>query len=192
LWCDGSGERRQRLASPGDEEVGVVAADDVTGLETRLRKVEDELAIQRLILTYGPAADAGLAGLAAAVWQEDGVYDWDAQGAPRQGRAAVEAMLRSDGHQGLTRSGVAHVAGPPLIEVDGDEATALTYSLILRRDGEDGRFYLWRVGAARWDLARDGASWRVRRRTNRLLDDTGAGRELLGTGLRDLFGPAAR
>ena len=29
-------------------------------LAARLRRVEDELAIQQVILTYGPAADAGL------------------------------------------------------------------------------------------------------------------------------------
>jgi SnoaL-like domain len=161
-------------------------------LETRLRAVEDELAIRRLILSYGPAADAGLTALAASVWAPDGVYDWDAAGAPYQGRDAVDAMLQSDQHQGLIRAGVAHTAGPPLIDLDGDTATALTYSLIMRREEEGGRYYLWRVSAARWDLARDGDGWAVRRRTNRLLDDTGGGRELLGAALREAFEKAAR
>ncbi|MBL7487550.1 nuclear transport factor 2 family protein [Frankia sp. AgB1.9] len=167
-------------------------AEDLAALEARLRAVEDERAIGRLILSYGPAADAGLAEVAASVWREDGVYDWDANGAPHEGRAAVAAMLRTDGHQGLVRAGVAHVAGPPLVDVDGDTATAITYSLIMRRDSADGRYYLWRVSAARWDLTREDGGWAVRRRTNRLLDDTGAGRDLLAGTVRELLGAIAR
>ena len=69
--------------------------------------------------------------------------------------------------------GVAHFAGPLLIEVDGDTATVVNYSLIMRR--EEDRHYLWRVSAVRWDLERSGSSWRVRTRSNRLLDASGAG-----------------
>jgi hypothetical protein len=158
----------------------------VDELRARLRRVEDELAIQQVILSYGPAADAGLTSFAASVWLQDGVYDWDADGDPHEGSAAVDRMLQGDNHQGLIAKGAAHFAGPPLIDIDGDHATALTYSLIMRR--EDGRFSLWRVSAARWDLERAGSSWRVRRRTNRLLDDSGRGRDLFGTTLQSMFG----
>jgi hypothetical protein len=161
--------------------------DSVDELSARLRRVEDELAIRKLILTYGPSADAGLAALAASVWLEDGQYDWDAGGAPFEGQAGVQTMLEGDVHQGLIGKGAAHFAGPALIDIDGDRATALTYSLVMRRDVDAGRFYLWRVGAARWDLERDGATWRVRRRTNRLLDESGVGRMLFGDTLREMF-----
>ncbi len=154
-------------------------------LLARLRRLEDESAIQRLIMSYGPAADAGLAGFAGRVWLEDGVYDWDADGEPHQGRAEVDAMLQSDGHQDLIGHGVAHFAGPLLVDVDGDRATALNYSLIMRR--EEDRFFLWRVSAVRWDVERHDSSWRVRRRTNRLLDASGAGRRLFGDSLQELF-----
>lgn len=155
-------------------------------LETRLRRVEDELAIQRVVLSYGPAADAGLTSLAASVWLEDGVYDWDADGEPHQGSAAVDRMLQGSNHQGLIANGAAHFAGPPLIDVDGDRATALNYSFVMRR--EERRFYVWRVSAVRWELERTGSSWRVRRRTNRLLDDSGGGRRLFGDTMQSRFG----
>jgi len=160
---------------------------NVAELESRLRRVEDELAIRQLILTYGPAADAGLAEVASSLWAEDGLYDWDAAGDPHVGRAEVGAMLRTDGHTGLISRGAAHFAGPPLITLAGDVATALTYSLIMLRDPDSGRYFLWRVSAARWDLSRVGATWRVHRRTNRLLDDTGAGRVLFGETLQEMF-----
>ena len=163
---------------------------DTSELEARLRRVEDELAVRQLILTYGPAADAGLARFAASLWSEDGIYDWDGKGDPYVGRGAVDAMLSTEAHRGLIGHGAAHFAGPPLISLDGDTATALTYSLIMRRD-DSGRFFLWRVSAARWDLERSGGTWHVQRRTNRLLDETGAGRALLGESLHEIFGEEA-
>jgi hypothetical protein len=159
-------------------------------LDRRLRRLEDESEIRRLLMSYGPAADAGLTSFAASRWLEDGVYDWDAHGEPHAGRAAVDQMLQSDGHQGLIAHGVAHFAGPLLVEVEGDKATAINYSLIMRR--EDDRFFVWRASAVRWDVERAGSGWRVRRRTNRVLDASGAGRQLFADALQDLFGEDAR
>ncbi len=158
-------------------------------LEARVLRIEDELAIHRLVMSYGPAADAGLTKLAASVWLEDGRYDWDAGREPLPGSAAVAGMLEGEHHQELISTGVAHFAGPLLIEIDGDQATAVNYSLIMRR--RDDAFYLWRVSAVRWDVERAGSSWRVRRRTNRLLDETGGGRRLFGETLRELFDDGA-
>jgi hypothetical protein len=159
-------------------------------LAERVGRLEDEAAIRRLILSYGPAADAGLTAFAAGVWLEDGVYDFDGRRAPLEGSTAVDEMLRGDGHQGLMAAGVAHFAGPILVEVEGDRATALNYSLIMRR--EERRFYLWRVSAVRWDIERSGSTWRVRHRANRELNETGAGRALFGGSLTEMFGDGPR
>lgn len=156
--------------------------DRIEEVETRLRRVEDELAIRNLILSYGPAADAGLAEAAASAWVPDGTYDWNPSAPPFQGRDDIAAMLRSDAHRHLVETGVAHVAGPPLIELDGDRATALGYTMVLRRDTEAGRFFLWRVSAARWELERRDGSWLVRERTHRLLDGRLAGQEVFAPG----------
>jgi hypothetical protein len=153
-------------------------------LEARVRRLEDESAIQRLLMSYGPAADAGRSGFAADLWLEDGEYDWDANQDPFQGAGSVDAMLQSDGHQRLMAEGVAHFGGPLLIDVGDDDATAVNYSLIMRR--EERRYYLWRVSAVRWDLERSGSAWRVRRRINRLLDESGVGSELFGAALTEL------
>lgn len=164
--------------------------DELAELQARVHRLEDESAITRLIMSYGPAADAGLTSFAGQLWSRDGEYDWDANGTPHQGSAAVDAMLQGDAHQNLIAAGVAHFAGPLLIELGDDTATALNYSLIMRR--EDKRFYLWRVSAVRWDLARGDLGWRVQRRTNRLLDETGVGRELFGDSLTELFSEAVK
>ncbi len=158
---------------------------DPADLEIRLRRLEDEAAIRRLTMTYGPAADSGLSGVAAALWFDDGEYDWDANGTPHRGSASVDSMLQGDRHRQLMSEGVAHFAGPLLLEVEDDNATAINYSLIMRRDGH--RFYLWRVSAVRWDLERSDTGWRVRRRTNRLPDETGAGSQLFAAALPSFF-----
>ena len=163
---------------------------DTAGIEARLRRLEDESAIQRLVMSYGPAADAGLATFASNLWLDDGEYDWDANGEPYRGTAGVEAMLQSANHRRLMSEGVAHFGGPLLIEMNDDTATAINYSLIMRR--EDQRFYLWRVSAVRWELERTDAGWRVRRRSNRLMDETGAGSQLFGQALQDLYQEDAR
>ena len=159
-------------------------------LLARLRRLEDESEIQRVVMSYGPAADAALAHFAGQLWLEDGEYDWDDGEEPHRGNTGVEAMLRGDRHLGLVRQGVAHFAGPLLIDVDGDSATVLNYSLIMRREGD--RHYLWRVSAVRWDLARDRSRWRVRRRTNRLLDSSGVGSRLFADSLQEVFGDEPR
>jgi hypothetical protein len=158
---------------------------EIEALYARIQRLEDESAITKLILTYGPAADAGLASFAGGLWTEDGAYDWDADGEPHLGSGGVEAMLRSDGHQRLIAKGVAHFSGPPLIEIDGDHGTALNYSMVMRREGD--RFFLWRVSAVRWDLEKSGTRWRVGRRTNRILKEFGGGRQLFEGALKELF-----
>jgi SnoaL-like domain len=155
-------------------------------LQERVARLEDESAIQRLIMSYGPSADAGLADAAAALWSGDGEYDWDAGAEPLRGAAAVHSMLSGAAHRRLIAAGAAHFSGPLLIELDGDLATALNYSLVMRR--EDDRYYLWRVSAVRWDLQRETDGWRVTKRANRLLDATGGGRDLFGDTLRAAFG----
>jgi len=154
----------------------------------RLALVEDELAIRQVILSYGPAADAGETARAGALWAADGEYDWDPDQAALQGPNAVDRMLQGKGHQALIGEGVAHFAGPPLIEVDGDRATAVSYSFVLRRDADEQRIYVWRLGAARWEFVRVEGRCRIHRRTHRQLDETGAGRELFGDALRGGFG----
>jgi hypothetical protein len=160
---------------------------DLEELAARLERIEDELAVRRVILSYGPAADAGETERAGALWADDGEYEWDAERPALRGPDAVAAMLAGKQHQSLIANGVAHFAGPPLIDIDGDRATALSYSFVLRRD-DDQRVYVWRLGAARWEFVRVDGSWRIHRRTHRQLDETGAGRELFGDTLRDGFG----
>lgn len=153
-----------------------MASDD---LEARVERLERELALYRLIATYGPAVDSGSAPAAAALWAADGVYDFG--DGVLEGARAVEAMIDGRAHQSLIHEGVAHMLGLPLVDIDGDHAVVTCYSQVCRRI-EDG-FRVWRVSANRWELDWDGTRWRTAERRAYVLDGSERARALLGQGV---------
>jgi len=158
-----------------DEESNMDDGEDrIRALEARLQVVEDELALYRLMTSYGPAADSGDGEKASEIWTEDGVYDSDGVG-EMAGRGAIVAMLANEGHQAMV-PGCAHVNTPAVITIDGDRAFAVGYSQVWRTD--DGQHRVFRLAANHWEFTRTAEGWRVVRRTNRRLD-TEASREIL-------------
>ena len=147
----------------------------LAALEARLRALEDEQEITRLVASYGPLVDAGEAERVAALWTEDGVYDVDEW--LMGDRAQIDAMVRSDAHQGLIARGCCHFLGPAHVVVAGDRAVAVCESVLLVR--HEGRTHVARIGANRWELVRTAEGWRTTRRTTRGLDGTGEARALL-------------
>ncbi|CAM3210009.1 hypothetical protein BST27_21310 [Mycobacterium intermedium] len=150
-------------------------------IERRLQQIEDERAIERLIASYGPLVDAGEAEATAALWAPDGSYD--VEGWPMHSRADVEAMVRSDAHQGLIGRGCCHFLGPAVVSVDGDAAVAVCESLLVVKRGE--HFVVARAGANRFVLRRNDNQWQIVERTTRMLDGRPEPRRLLTTGLVD-------
>ena len=140
--------------------------DRVEALERRVLELEDQVAILRVINQWGPAVDTGRAVAAGALFDADGVLESDLS--RLDGPAAVEAMVESDGQQSLIRQGCAHVQTAPVITVDGDVATAITYSQVYLHALEGHQ--VWRVSANQWELRRTGSGWRVTRRLNRVID----------------------
>jgi hypothetical protein len=69
--------------------------------------------------------------------------------------------------------------GCPVIEVAGNEATALSCSCVFRPENE--RFYPWRVSANLWRLVCRDERWHIESRTNRLMTGSVAAQALLRT-----------
>jgi hypothetical protein len=159
----------------------MTAEQRIAALEQRLRKVEDELAIGRLMASYGPLVDAGDADAVARLWVEDGEYD--VEGWHMRSQADVAEMVRSPAHQGLIRGGCAHFLGPVHVDVAGDEGVAVCESIVVRHN-EDGRGYrVWRAGANHVTLRRTAAGWRIVKRITRTLDGSIEARDLLAAGV---------
>ena len=110
---------------------------DADELGTRLRRLEDERDISRLIASYGPAVDAGDADVAARLWATDGSYD--VEGWQMGSRADVHAMVSSPSHQSLVANGCCHFIGPTVVTVTGESAVAVCESLVLVCDGDGYR-----------------------------------------------------
>jgi hypothetical protein len=148
-------------------------------LEARLQAAEDQLAITRLICTYGPAVDSGASREAAELWDADGAYD--VGGMHRaQGHDAIAALYDADGHQQLIHKGSAHLTATPRITIHGDTAEAVAYSFVVLRNDTD--WGLWRASANRWTLRRTPKGWRIVERFNRVLDGSEASHAILRQG----------
>jgi hypothetical protein len=153
--------------------------DRIAALERRLRQLEDERSIERMIASYGPLVDAGAADETAALWAVDGTYD--VEGWPMRSRDDVAAMVRSEAHQGLIARGCCHFLGPVVVTVDGDEAVAVCESALFVK-GTKG-FHVYRAGANHFRLQRRNDSWQIVHRTTRALDGGGEARGLLAAGV---------
>lgn len=148
----------------------------VRSLEKRVGELEDRLAIYQLMFTYGPAADSGSAKAAASLWTTDGVYDVADTG-KLTGHAELEAMYEGASHQALIKKGASHLTASPHVVVSGDTAVATCYSFVFAH--EDGAYKVWRVSSNRWELVRESGRWRIKRRSNRLLNGAAEARALL-------------
>lgn len=149
-------------------------------LETRLRTLEDESEIRRVIGSYGPLVDSGDADGASQLWDPEGIYDVD--DLLMDGQHAIAAMVMSPQHRSFISGGCAHVIGPPHIRLEGDDAVAVCHSLLVLH--KNGRFVVQRATANHWKLHRGDAGWRVTTRTSRLLDGRGESPDLFRRGLR--------
>lgn len=148
----------------------------IADLESRLRIVEDRLAIYELIASYGPAVDSGDSRGASELWSKGGSYDVGGMGVTT-GREAIEALFEGATHQTLIANGAGHMLSSPMIAIDGDQATAINYSCMFTKT--DAGFLAARVAANHWRLERADGRWRVTKRINRLLDGSQEARDLL-------------
>ena len=154
--------------------------DRLATLEHRLSLLEDERAIARLIASYGPLVDAGEAEAVASLWAPDGSYDvgdWT-----MSNRDEVNAMVKSDAHQGLMARGCCHFFGPPVVTVNGDSANAVCQSTILVRR-EAGGYHVMRAGVHLIRLRRAEHGWQIASRVARQLDGSGEAFDLITAGL---------
>ena len=149
---------------------------DAAGLEARLKIVEDKLAIYELIASHPPSADTGSADYTSSVYLEDGVFD---RGPTLDGATGVEniaAFTLRPAHEQAIRDGLAHFAGLPLIDLDGDHAVVTSYLMIIHLDheassrelpnhGASQGYRIHRVVVNRWELERRNRRWMIAKRT---------------------------
>jgi hypothetical protein len=140
--------------------------DRLVALERRVGLLEDEVAIHRLINSWGPAVDTGNAEAAAALFADEGILESDLS--YLIGPAAIAAMVNGEGHQSLIRGGSAHIPAFPVVQIAEDRAIATGYTRVYRHTDEG--YEVWRLSANRWEFLRTAEGGRVTRRTNHVID----------------------
>ena len=160
----------------------------------RLRAIEDHLEILNLIASHPPSADTGADYFTRTAYTEDGVIDLGG-GKGATGNERIAAMTKEPGHQAAIAGGLAHFAGLPRIEIEGDTAVVTSYLQIITphptaephevpNHGVTKGFRIHRVGANRWELLRSASGWKIKRRTLRPLDGSEPAREILRGALK--------
>ena len=144
-------------------------------LERRVSRQEDMIAILQLIAAYGPAVDRLDGEAVAALWREDGSYDYGA--GQLQGRAALHGVVDTPSHQAYVAQGCGHVLSLPQIRIEGDRAEAVNTSRVYLHSGDGWK--VERCSANHWLFERTAEGWRVLSRQNRLLDGQPQARALL-------------
>lgn len=157
--------------------------DRISALEAHIQALEDQLAINKLLATYGPAVDSRTGGVTASLWSDEGRFDFGAD--PVVGAQRVGSLVDTEPHVSYVAAGCAHVISMPHVTINGDSAIATGYSCVYIHEGD--RWRVERAGANRWELIRTAAGWRIKSRTNRLLDGQPEARALLSNGI---IGPA--
>ena len=130
-------------------------------------------------------------------YAEDVVVDRGNGDEPHDRDAMAEVLGRAE-HREAIAGGLAHFGNLPLVDLDGDTATAISYIALLTPDshgnirhlanhGDSQGYRIHRVGVNVWSLQRTDAGWRVTARRVRMVGD-GAYELLSEAALRHLAG----
>jgi len=169
----------------------------VPDLESRIRAIEDKLAIYELIASHPPSADTGHADYTLSVYREDGVFDRGPTLDGAKGARDIAAFITRPQHDEAIRGGLAHFTGLPLIDLRGDTAVVTSYLMIVHLDHE-GRprelpnhgvsmgYRIHRAVVNRWELERHDGRWMIAKRTLLPVDGSEIHGELLRKGLDEL------
>jgi len=152
-------------------------------LTKRLERVEDELTLHRLIVSYGMAVDCGDITGALSCHTPDAEY---IVSAARPGMAdlvlkghnAIADMLSGDLHQSLLPNS-AHTIGPAIVDVKDNTYTAIGYSRLYHEG------ILMRIAVNQWHFQRAQDAWKIRRRVSRVVGEHAA-QEILKSHFKNL------
>ena len=138
----------------------------VESAEARLRKLEDQMAIQRIIVEYAARLDGRDFAGYADLFAKDGV--WQNGATVRRGREEIEGLLVGlfgEPPEGFTNMESYHLVSNPQVDVDGDRATARSRHLLIMRD-EQGNPRPALTGIYEDEFVREDGEWKILKRVD--------------------------
>lgn len=135
-------------------------------IEQRLQRVEDELAIQRVLIEYSATQDAhDFAGYVALFAREG---EWVNGRTVHKGREAIRKMLvdlYGAPAPGYVNTESYHISSNPQIDVKGDRATVRSRHLLVMR-GPRGEPTPMLAGRYEDEFIREDGQWKILRRVD--------------------------
>ena len=141
-------------------------------LEQRLQKVEDQLAIKRVILEYAVRLDARDFDGYVALFAKDGT--WQNGKTVKHGRKEIRQMLvdiYGNPPPGYVNNDSYRIVSNVLVDIDGDHATAHSRQLTIMR-GENGSPTPRLSGIYDDELIREDGKWKILHRIDRTIMPT--------------------
>lgn len=135
-----------------------------TALAQRVQELEDEKAIREVLVQYGEFLDARDYAAYSRLFARDGV--WTGGFGSFTGPAAIEAMLVENlgaPEPGFVNKTSFHLITTPVVDVDGDRATARSRYLFFTASDE-GRPNPLLAGRYEDEFVREDGAWKIRRR----------------------------
>lgn len=138
-------------------------------LEQRLQRVEDELAIKRVILDYAVRLDARDFDGYVALFAKDGT--WQNGTTIKHGHDEIRQMLvgiYGNPAPGYVNNDSYRIVSNVLVDIDGDHATAHSRQLTIMR-GENGAPTPRLSGIYDDELIREDGAWKILHRVDRTI-----------------------
>jgi uncharacterized protein (TIGR02246 family) len=146
--------------------VAVAASPGAPTVEQRLQRVEDELAIRRVLVDYSAMQDARDYAGYAALFARDG--EWVNGKTVHKGREAIYRMLvdlYGTPPPGFVNSESYHISSNAQIDLKGDRATVRSRHLLVMR-GPKGEPTPALAGRYEDEFIREDGKWKILRRVD--------------------------
>ncbi len=135
-------------------------------IAARLQRVEDELAIRRVLVDYAATQDARDYAGYAALFAKQG--EWVNGASVYKGPEAIQKMLvgiYGTPPPGYVNAESYHITSNPEVNVDGDRATARSRHLLIMR-GPEGQPTPMLAGRYEDQFIREDGKWKILRRVD--------------------------
>jgi len=143
-----------------------VAQNPALSVEQRLQRVEDELAINRVLVNYSATQDARDFAGYAALFAKEG--EWVNGKNVHKGREAIHKMLidlYGEPPADFVNNDSYHITSNAQIDLNGDRATAHSRHLLIWR-GADGSPVPALAGRYEDEFIRENGEWKILRRVD--------------------------
>lgn len=140
------------------------AQDPPQSIEARVRLIEDQLAIERLLKEYGRTLDGRDFAAYAALFAREG--EWKGALGTYRGPAAIQAAMEkifTDAAADIPKGRNFHVMSNFIIHVQGNRATARSTFIFYKMNGNVPEAAV--AGRYEDELVRENGAWRFQRRT---------------------------